>query len=122
LNITYESKGDILHVQFCGLLNSIDMIFLYLNEDYNSQQQQHGKILYDFTQITGSQLSKEDAQGLAILRKRDKSQTSKKHLVIVPSKFDSAPMADEFAKVISGGNYRVDICTSLVEAEDLLAD
>jgi hypothetical protein len=122
VNIQYESKENILYVRFAGLLNAIDLIFLYLNEDYMSEQHQHAKILYDFTQISGSKLTNEDAQGLAILRKRDQSQTGRKHLVIVPSKIEAGPLAEEFAKIISGGNYQVDICMSLLEAEQLLAD
>lgn len=119
MNIHYESTRDILLVEFSGMLDAIDLIFLYLSEDYNQALKQHNKILYDFSQITGSKLTSEDAQGLAILRKRDEQTTAGKHMIIVADHPNLTALVEDFAKIIQKVNCQVSICTSISEAERL---
>lgn len=107
-------------VVFEGQLRAIDLIFM--NQDPLYRESIVGKkvLFMDFSAISGSELTREDIQGLMLLGKLDSKKAKNLHLVILVIAGETAAMQNLCEQIFSDSSWQVTLCTSREDALKLL--
>jgi hypothetical protein len=117
-----NTLDDLIHIEFYGTLDAFDLILLNQSQDYKLAIESKKKMLMDFTDIEGSKLTAEDAQGLAMLGKLDSERVKNLHLVIAIDQESAQAMQHLCGKVFADSSWKVDIVESVAKGKQLLAN
>tara|TARA_R110002167_G_scaffold8206_8_gene38081 strand:- start:9856 stop:10365 length:510 start_codon:yes stop_codon:yes gene_type:complete len=127
----YASNGGAMHyeitsqnstatIRFEGLITALDLIFMIQDSKYRQALKNNRNLFWDFSRISGSQLTAEDRQGLALLGKRDAEQVSDRHLVILSAFAESEGVGLLLKDIFVKSSWQVTVVQTEAEARKLL--
>lgn len=119
--MSYEIKTerDTLYIEFSGVLNALDLICLNQSQAYQTGLKKAAKMMLDFSQISGSQLTQADTHGLLMLGKRDSHKVLNIQLLIVTGKTNSQAIAQLGTRIFAQSSWQVSIIANRHQADKL---
>lgn len=120
MQYTISASDTCVSVVFAGTLRAIDLIFM--NQDARYRESIVGKktLFLDFSQVTGSELTREDTEGLMLLGKLDSQRARHIQLVILVGEGGGKGLSNLCEKIFSDTSWQVAVCESRAEAMKLL--
>ena len=116
MQYTITSSDTTLSVAFEGNINALDLIFMNQDRRYRDGLIGKQKLFLDFSQISGSQLSWEDTEGLALLGKRDSDKFTGIMLILLVSIGQSERMTELVKRIFGNSSWQVKVFESRSEA------
>lgn len=120
--MSYEMKttDNMLCIEFDGMLNALDLIFLNQSQEYQSGLKKTQKLMLDFSQITGSELTEADTHGLLMLGKLDSQKVQDIQLFIITATTDSETIERLCTEVFAQSSWQVSIFHNRRQADSLI--
>lgn len=119
MSYTIKATDNKLCIEFNGVLNALDLIFLNQSQDYQSGLKKAERLMLDFSQITGSELTKADTHGLLMLGKLDSQKVHDIQLFIVTAEADSEIIEKLCTVIFAQSSWQVHVCDNRRRADSL---
>ncbi|KXI29294.1 hypothetical protein [Paraglaciecola hydrolytica] len=107
-------------VIFEGNLRAIDLIFMYRDPHYREAILGKNVLFLDFSNVTGSELTAEDTQGLLLMSKLDPQKAKNMQLVILVNPGRANNISKLCENIFSDSSWHVNVCESKEAALKLL--
>lgn len=107
-------------ITFEGTITALDLIFMLQDRRYRQALSDNRVVFWDFSQISGSQLSDADRQGLALLGKRDAEKIANIHLVILVSYAEPENLGRLLKDIFANSSWQVSVVQTKAQALKLL--
>ncbi|WP_289029833.1 hypothetical protein [uncultured Paraglaciecola sp.] len=103
-----------------GSLNALDLLFMLQSSDYKSVIAKYDKVLIDYSDISGSSLTMEDAVGITLLGKMNLVNQQDIHIAVAVNENERAVMEKVTAEIFSNGDAKVTIVESKQQGINIL--
>ncbi len=117
-----EVIDQIVHVQYLGYVDGLQITQLIQDSDFLPQLGQYQKAIFNYTQADEIDLSMEETKSFATVGKIHANFIEHLHIVIVLSSPAGRPRAEYYRDGLGAPNWQVDIVDTLEQALALLAD
>ena len=107
-------------VIFSGTLRAIELIFMNQDPLYRESIVGRKTLFLDFSQVIGSELTREDTQGLMLLGKLDSQRARNMQLVILVAEGGAKGISTLCEQIFSDSSWQVAVFESRDEAIKLL--
>lgn len=115
------TKGDgFAIVSIEGCLNALDLLFMLQSSDYKWVIASYDKVLIDYSEISGSSLTMEDAVGITLLGKMDLDNQQDIHIAVAVNENERAVMEKVTAEIFPKGGAKVTIVESKQQGINIL--
>lgn len=113
-------ENGIANISLEGNLNSLDLLFMLQSKAYKDTINEYSKILFDYTQICGVDLTKEDAFALAKLGKMDIENIDNISIAIAVENNERNTMEHITKSIFSDSHAKISITDTKANAIKLL--
>ncbi|WP_133470708.1 hypothetical protein [Paraglaciecola marina] len=103
-----------------GSLNALDLLFMLQSSDYKSVIAKYDKVLIDYSDISGSSLTMEDAVGITLLGKMNLVNQQDIHIAVAVNENERAVMEKVTAEIFSNGDAKITIVKSKQQGINIL--
>ncbi|WP_158972285.1 hypothetical protein [Paraglaciecola sp. L3A3] len=120
MHFIVTTLDDISCITFQGELNALDMIFMIQSPEYQQAIKLNRKLLIDYSDIDGSNLTEEDIIGITMLGKKTLSTLGPTHIAVVVEDTQNTEIEKISSMIFADSDSRVDVTNDKREALKIL--
>jgi hypothetical protein len=117
-----EIIQDIVWVKYLGLVDGLDIIEHYQDPLYVDNIRRYGKVIYDYTQTTDSNITQDEIREFSVLAKIESPYHDRILGVVIPRTEKGRELAGVYIKLLANYNWHLSIANNFAEALKLLSD